>query len=250
MSHEFADHFSTLAADYARFRPRYPPELFRFLADAAPHRRLAWDCGTGSGQAAAALAEHFERVRATDASAEQLAHAVPHARVEYAAALESGSGLPDGSAALVTAAQSAHWFDLDAFYAEVRRVLEPGGVVALWCYGAMEMGTELDPVLTWFMNERVGQYWPPERRLVDEAFATLPFPFPSIEAPPFVMRASLSRDQLLGYVGTWSAVARGRQVEERDPLAELAQRLAPVWPDRDVPREVRWPLGIRVGRAG
>jgi SAM-dependent methyltransferase len=247
---EFADHFSGLAAEYARFRPHYPTELFAFLASVAPVRGLAWDCGTGSGQAAIGLADHFERVRATDPSAEQLAHATRHDRVTYALGRESESGLPDGAVHLVTAAQAAHWFDLAAFYGEARRVLAPRGVIALWCYGAMQAGDDVDPVLTWFYEERIGRYWPPERALVDAGFATLPFPLEPIPAPALEMHAVMSRDELLGYIGTWSAVARGRSVEGADPLAELVARLSPVWPDTAARRIVRWPLGIRVGHVG
>jgi SAM-dependent methyltransferase len=189
-------------------------------------------------------------VRATDPSAEQLAHAPFHERITYAVGREAASGLPDASASLVTAAQAAHWFDLDAFYREARRVLVPGGAIALWCYGAMHVDAALDPVLTWFYEERIGRYWPPERRLVDLGFATLPFPFAEVAAPRFDMIATMSRAGLLGYVGTWSAVVRAREVEGADPLVELASRLAPLWPDADSHRLVQWPLGIRVGRAG
>jgi SAM-dependent methyltransferase len=250
MSERFADHFSGQAAEYARFRPHYPAELFSFLASVAPGRGLAWDCGTGSGQAALGLAEHFAQVRATDPSPGQLAHAARHERVTYAEGRESQSGLPDGSADLVTAAQAAHWFDLDAFYAEARRVLAPRGVIALWCYGAMHAGDDLDPILDWFYEERIGRYWPAERALVDAGFATLPFPFTPIAVPPMEMHAVMSRDELLGYVGTWSAVARGRAAEGSDPLAELRERLTPCWPNAGTRRIVRWPLGIRAGHVG
>jgi ubiquinone/menaquinone biosynthesis C-methylase UbiE len=98
----------------------------------APARRLAVDCATGSGQAAVALAEHFAAVLAVDASSSQLTRAQPHPRVYYAASLAERLPAPDGSADLVTAAQAAHWFDFERFHAECRRVLAPGGVVAVW----------------------------------------------------------------------------------------------------------------------
>jgi len=89
----FKDHFSKQAADYARFRPRYPREMFEYLGRIAPSRALAWDCATGNGQAAVGLAAVFERVIATDASEKQIANAEPHERVEYrvAPAEESAS---------------------------------------------------------------------------------------------------------------------------------------------------------------
>ncbi len=160
----FRDHFSARAGDYARFRPSYPRALVEHLATLAPGRSLAWDVGTGSGQAALALADLFDHVVATDASAEQIRHAAPHFAVTYAQAREGRSGLPDASADLVTAAQAAHWFDLAAFYAEVRRVLRPGGVVALWCYGAATCThPQVDAALRWFYAERGGRCGPPER---------------------------------------------------------------------------------------
>jgi len=69
----FEDHFSGHADAYAQYRPRYPDELFSWLASLIPGRVLAWDAGTGSGQVAVALTEHVDRVVATDASADQLA---------------------------------------------------------------------------------------------------------------------------------------------------------------------------------
>src|SRR5512145_3219980 len=147
---EFADHFSRRAPEYARFRPRPPASLVDFLAASTPAHDLAWDCGTGSGQAAVALAVRFDRVIATDPSDRQLARAEPHPRVEYRIGRESASGLDDASADLVTAAQAAHWFDLPAFYAEVDRVLRPGGLITVWTYGLLNVTPEIDDVVMSF----------------------------------------------------------------------------------------------------
>ncbi len=130
----FKDHFSGHAAVYASFRPGYPPALIDFVTSLAPGRSLAWDCATGNGQAAVCLAEHFERVIATDASAAQLAQATPHPNVEYRQAPAEQSGLADGSVDLLTVATALHWFDFDRFYAEAERVLAPGGALAAWAY--------------------------------------------------------------------------------------------------------------------
>ena len=100
----FKDHFSGHASGYARFRPRYPAQLFRHLASLAPGHRRAWDCATGNGQAAVALAMHFERVIATDASAQQIENAVAHERVEYRVAPAESSGLDARSIDAVTVA--------------------------------------------------------------------------------------------------------------------------------------------------
>src|SRR5438874_11214721 len=108
----FKDHFSQQAADYAKFRPRYPKELFRYLAQVAPGIELAWDCATGNGQAAVELAELFQRVIATDASEKQITNAEPHARVEYRVAPAENSGIESNTIDLVTVAQALHWLDL------------------------------------------------------------------------------------------------------------------------------------------
>lgn len=247
---EFADHFSRSAAEYARFRPRYPAALFSYLASLVSEHTLAWDCATGSGQAAVALAAHFSHVVATDASPEQVAHAEPRAKVEYRVATAERSGLRGASVDLVTVAQALHWFDLPAFYAETARVLRPGGVLAAWCYGQMEVpGTALQHTLDRFYSDTVGPYWPPERRLVEEGYRSLSFPFPEISAPAFAMEASMSREALLGYLGTWSATQRYVQATGHDPLPELMRELAQHWGEPQVPRRVRWPLSLRAGRA-
>src|ERR1043166_7452409 len=161
MTSPFQDHFSGHAADYRAFRPTYPPELFAFLAALAPARELAWDCGTGSGQAAVPLAAHFARVFATDASAEQLANAERHPKVEYVVAPAEKCPLPDASADLVPVAPALHWFDHDRFYAEVRRVAKPGALFAATCYYKPSVNSEVDPVLRRW-EDFIRPYWTPE----------------------------------------------------------------------------------------
>jgi SAM-dependent methyltransferase len=248
----FKDHFSAQAAAYATYRPAYPPALFEALAGLAPARRLAWDCGTGSGQAAVALAEWFDHVVATDASAGQIAHATPHARVAYRVARAEASGLAAATADLVTVAQALHWFDTGAFFAEAQRVLVPGGVIAAWTYGDAELDTPaLADAYRQFSDEVVGAYWPPERRLVHDGYRSIPFPFEELDGPPFTLEQQWTLDDLAGYVRTWSAVARYRAAHGGDPVGALVQRLAPhgCGPPDSLRRAVRWPFVLRLGRA-
>jgi SAM-dependent methyltransferase len=249
----FADHFSTQANAYAAFRPSYPDALGAYLASVAPTRKLSptqvWDCATGSGQAATMLARHFDRVVATDASAAQIGKADACERVEYRVAPAEASGLPDRSCDVITVAQAAHWFDLRAFYTEARRVLKPGGVVAVWCYALPEIGPpDVDAAVRHLAYERLGGYWPAGRELVEDQYRSLEFPFAEIPAPQFAMAAQWSRSDLLGFLGTWSAVARCRQFEGQDPLLPFASELDRVWPESSSTLDVRWLLYMRMGR--
>ena len=246
----FKDHFSGHAADYRVFRPTYPPALFAFLADVAPGRTLCWDCGTGSGQAAVALADCFGRVFATDASADQVRQAEPHPGVEYAVATAERCPLPDGSADLVTVAQALHWFDFGPFYAEVQRVGRPGGLLAAWAYDFHSVGPDVDRLLDRLQSEYVGSYWPPERVWVRGGYRDIPFPFPAVPAPEFELTADWDLPRLSGYINTWSAIKRFVQANGFDPLDRLGGELAAAWGELSTVRTVRWKLPLRVGRIG
>lgn len=243
-----ADHFSAHAADYARARPSYPPELFAWLAQQCPAHDLAWDCGTGNGQAAQALAGHFQRVHATDLSAEQVAQAEPHARIDYRAAPAEASGLAERSCDLVTVAQALHWFCNEAFYTEVRRVLKPGGVLAAWTYTLLRGEPELNAVIEDFYRNTVGPWWPPERRWVDLAYREMPFPFADIATPGFEIRLDWTRADLLAYLRTWSATQRYIREKGSDPCVELGERLRDIWPQTDSRKSIIWPIALRCGR--
>jgi SAM-dependent methyltransferase len=245
----FADYFSTAAAAYANYRPRYPESLFAWLASEAPERERAWDCATGSGQAAVRLAAHFARVVATDPSAAQLAHAGRNERIDYAAMTAERSAIASRSMDVLTVAQALHWFDRDAFYTEARRVLRPGGLLAVWSYALGTFGEPaLDQALRRFYAETVGPYWPAERAIIDAGFDRLEFPFDELRAPEVVMEAEWSFEHFAGYLSTWSAVQRATKAMGRDPLPEFLDDVAPIWGGRAERRVIRWPLAMRVGR--
>jgi ubiquinone/menaquinone biosynthesis C-methylase UbiE len=246
---KFKDHFSRLAAQYAQFRPRYPGALFDFLLKTSPARKRAWDCACGSGQATLDLAERYESVIATDASAQQIAAATAHPRVTYAVAHAEESGLETNSVDLVTVAQSLHWFDRPQFYAEVQRVLHPNGVLAVWTYGMPRLNdVNLDRILQTYYRDTVGDYWPPERRYVDDGYRSLEFPFTEIPGPSLSMRENWTRQQFLGYLRSWSATARYVDARGDDPVVPVSEQLAPIWGDPQRARAVSWPLSLRLGR--
>ena len=243
----FKDHFSGHAESYASFRPRYPSRLFDFVATLPRRRDLAWDCATGNGQAALDLAERFARVIATDASERQLALAIPHPRIEYRRALAEDSGLANGSVDLVAVAAAVHWFDFPRFYAEVERVLAPGGALAVWTYDLVQISPEIDPLIRRLAREIAGAYWPPERRWVDEEYRTLPFPLAEVAVPALWMEERWSLDRFFHYLGTWSSVNRYLQANGHDPRELIRRELEEAWGDPDQPRAILWPIMMRAG---
>lgn len=246
----FRDHFSRQAALYSTFRPTYPPELFEFIAALAPARHRAWDCATGSGQAAVALAAFFDEVLATDASAEQIDHAEPHPKVRYAVANAASSGIEPRAVDAITVAQALHWLDLDDFYAESRRVLVKGGVIAAWGYGDPVIDDpEIDAVVHSFNRGTLEQYWPPQRDVLLAGYESLPFPFREIEAPPLRLEQRWTLSQLIGYFRTWSATNRYIAERGSDPVPEVEKALATKWGGEQKTRLVTWPLHFRVGFA-
>jgi SAM-dependent methyltransferase len=246
---EFADHFSRLSSRYAVYRPRYPAGLFDTIAASCARRGRVWDCATGSGQAAVPLAARFDTVVASDASRRQLGSAKPHPRVRYVAGLAESAPIRDQWADAVTVAQALHWLDLAPFYAEVRRVLGPGGLFVAWTYGVQRVGDgPIDAVLDDFYGVVLGGYWAPERRLVETGYRTLDFPFDELALASPAMTADWTLPELLGYVSTWSAVAKYKDVTGVDPMPELGARLEPLWGDAAWRRHVEWPITVRAGR--
>jgi SAM-dependent methyltransferase len=247
MSTEFKDHFSTVSARYADFRPHYPAELFDYLATLAPANSTVWDCASGNGQATQALAKKFGKVIGTDASKQQIESAPRIQNAEFRVAPAEESGLGDESVDLITVAQALHWFDLKRFFAEANRVLRPRGVLAAWTYGINEVeGDEVNRIVREFYSNVVGPYWPPERKLVEEGYRSIQFPFTEVSVPNFRMEAEWSLDQLLGYFSTWSATQRYIKSRGEDPIVELRKQLMPLWDRQD--RKITWPLALRVVR--
>lgn len=240
------DHFSGHAADYAKFRPGYPEALFDWIAAHTTGHELAWDCGCGNGQASVPLAARYSRVAATDFSAQQIAQAQPHPNIDYRVAPAEASGLPDNCADVVTVAQALHWFDFNRFYAEVRRVVKPGGLIVGWTYQLLRADPAVDTVLADFYMRTLGPYWPPERKWVDVAYRGMSFPFTDIGAPAFEINLKWSLADLLAYLGTWSATQRFIAANIRDPIPDLRERLAPVWGNGT--RNITWPIALRAGR--
>lgn len=244
--------FSSRAGHYTRFRPDYPSALIAFVSSLAKEHRLVWDCGTGNGQAAAALAKHFDHVIATDASPEQIREARPHPKVEYRVAAAEASGLDSGSADLVTVAQALHWFDRPRFYEEARRVLAPEGAIAIWTYGDPVLDhPPSDDRLQRFNKVAMREWWPKERGAVGAAFLDIEFPFREETAPSFTIERAWTLAELAGYLRSWSAVARYQASNNgADPVTPFEADLARAWGAGDARHTITWPITLRAGYAG
>ncbi|MEO7368351.1 MAG: methyltransferase domain-containing protein [Gemmatimonadaceae bacterium] len=244
----FRDLFSERASIYARFRPAYPAELFDWLRGLVERHDAVWDCATGNGQAARGLAGIFSRVVATDASAEQIEQASPEDSIEYRVADASDSGLPDQSVDMVTVAQALHWINRDTFYAEVRRVLKSDGAVVIWGYGDPVMETEpLEQIVNAYNRGTVEDYWMPERTILLDRYANVPFPFREIETPALTLERQWTLSELIGYLRTWSATANYIKKTGTDPIPGVEAELAEHWGGKENRRLVKWPLHIRAG---
>lgn len=243
----FADHFSGVASTYAAARPTYPASIYAFVASQAPMHDRAWDCATGNGQAALGLARHFARVDATDASAEQVASAVPHERVTYGVQPAERTDFDDASFDAICIAQALHWFDADAFHREARRVLKPGGVIAAWGYDRLTVSPAFDVAYEQIVLPPLKGHWPKENARLWAGYTAMPFPYEPIEAPPFAIEVAWTLPQLLRYIGTWSAAQRYIAAGHPDFLERAREALAPIW-GPDAVRTVTMPLHFRCGR--
>jgi len=243
----FADHFSNVAASYATYRPRYPEALVELLVAESPGRALAWDAGCGNGQLSVALARHFAQVIATDPARAQIDAAEANPRVDYRCEPAEQSTLAAGSADLAVAAQAAHWFDWPRYIAEVARVAKPGALAALVGYGGLSVAGEAGEVIDHYYKVTTAAYWPKGREHVDNFYRDLVWPWPEVATPAMSMTAQWTREELLGYLGTWSATQRLTAAVGPVPYRDVCDAVAARWPTGER-RAVTWPLAIRLAR--
>lgn len=240
------DNFSSGSDQYARYRPGYPEALFDYLDSLVPDKHRAWDCGTGNGQVAAELAGRFGQVDATDISRAQLAQAHQADNIRYSLQPAEKTDLPDHAFDLVIVAQAIHWFDFDAFYAEVRRTAKDGALLVVLGYGTVQVSPAIDDVIDHFYTQVIGAYWDAERRYIDAHYRTIPFPFDELGTPAFDQRLHWSFEHFIGYLNTWSAVRHFARQEGYNPVDRLQVQLEPLWGQAE--REVCFPLLLRIGK--
>ncbi len=248
MGNEFQDLFSGHARDYAQFRPAYPDELYQYLSSVTNNHDCAWDCATGTGQSAVELAKFYRQVIATDASEKQISNAVQKHNIVYRVALADHSCIDSQSLDLITVAQALHWFNLATFTKEVQRVLKPDGILAVWTYNLMQVNPAVDQLIASLYRDVLGEYWSFERRIVENGYQDIEFPFQSVTPADFSMQLPWHFNDLMGYLGTWSAVKTYQKKNMRNPLDQFSDKLQAAWGDINKPRTVSWPLTVKVWR--
>ena len=239
--------FSAKSDRYAEFRPSYPDALYEALVSHCRSRRLAWDCATGSGQALDGLRPRFARIVATDASFNQLHQSSRGKNVDLVCSRSETPAIASGGIDFVSIAQALHWFDLPAFYSAVREVTSQGAIIAAWTYGLISVSPELDNLINHLYWDVVGPYWAVNRKLVDEAYANVDWPFDEIAFPEVDMTDEWTVDHFVGYLNTWSAVHTMEKKTGRKAIAEFEEQLRAAW-GSEQQRRVSWPLRGRLGR--
>lgn len=243
---EYIHHFDHQAANYLQFRPNYPLKLFELLVNVVKAHDLVWDCGTGSGQAAVALARNFKQVIATDINQAPLDQAPKKENIRYQCTAVEKTNIQSGSVDLITVAQALHWFDFNKFYSEVKRVAKPEGIIAAWCYSLGSLNPQIDNLINKLYAEILS--WPTERRYIDEKYQTIPFPFEKIPVPTLSIDKQINFSELISYISTWSAVKEYQKQHQQNPIALVHQQLQEAWGNTQEKRMISWPLHLLIGK--
>lgn len=241
------DLFSDQSKAYATFRPTYPPELYECIFTHLNGTSAAWDCATGNGQVARYLANHFDSVYATDISANQIAEAFHAQNIFYSVGPSEKSAFNDDQFDLITVAQALHWFDVSQFYQEVNRTAKPGGILAVWGYSLPSFGPVVNEILVDFYENKVGRYWHDARRLVENHYQDIPFPFDTIPCPLFQIRVSWTVDEFVGYLSSWSATQNYIRSSGDNPVSDLRNSLESIWKSGER-KPGRFPVFMKLGK--
>lgn len=240
------DNFSNQASQYSQFRPHYPQELIHHILSFVDNKDTALDVATGNGQVAISLCKHFHTVYATDISEKQLLEAPKVLNIIYKNQLAESTDFHNHQFDLITVAQAIHWFDFNKFYAEVKRILKPEGVIAIIGYGLLKTNPHSDKILLDFYQNIVGPFWDAERKYIDDHYKTIPFPFEELETESFSNEFSWSFNQLIGYLETWSAVEHYKARHNQNPIDLIREKLEASWESSD--KKVTFPMLLRIGK--
>lgn len=242
------DLFSTQSDLYAKFRPTYPQELYDHILSFVKEKNIAWDCATGNGQAAVALADHFKKVLATDISAAQIEKAAKKKNIDYVVCPAESTPFADDTFDLVTVAQAYHWIKWKEFKIEVTRVCKPNAILAVWTYFSHTTGDEnIDKAVRDFYENVTKPYWDYERRHVEELYETVEFDYERLPAKNFESILYWKRENLIGYISTWSAIQKYIKVNGHSPISIIEEKLKILWPEDEI-KSIIFPIYLKLGR--
>jgi ubiquinone/menaquinone biosynthesis C-methylase UbiE len=240
------DNFSRHSSLYVKYRPHYPSTLFEYLVSFVANKNIAWDCGTGNGQSAAALSPYFKKVIATDISSKQIDNAENAANIFYSVQPAENTDIETNSVDLVTVAQAIHWFKFERFYEEVRRVASKNAFIAVWTYSLLKIDESIDQIIQDYHFNFLGDYWDAERKYVDNEYKSIPFPFEKISVPAFNIEVNWSVEYLEGYLNTWSALQKFVAANTFNPVPALVQSIKPFWGEAEK-RKIIFPIHLLLG---
>lgn len=243
------DLFSEQSKTYSKYRPGYPPEMFEYILEHVNRKQHAWDCATGNGQAAVELAKYFETVDATDISQGQLAFAPKKENIIYQVCPAEQTPFENNRFDLITVAQAYHWLDPEAFEKEARRVGRNNCVVAVWGYNLFHCpDPEIDRIIRHFYLDITGPYWDSARKHIDEAYRNIQFNFSPLPSSSFSMPVHWTKDQLIGFFESWSAVQTYFNKNKSSPIELIREDLDQAWQDPETKKQFVFPLFLRLGR--
>ena len=242
------DLFSKQSDLYARYRPTYPRELYDYIISFVKEKNTAWDCATGNGQAAAVLSQYFKKVIATDISAAQIEKARAKENIEYGVCPAESTPFADNTFDLVTVAQAYHWIKWNEFKKEVTRVCKPNALIAVWMYYNHTTGDEkIGKAVRDFYENVTKPYWDYERKYVEEKYATVEFDYELLPVRNFETVLNWKREDLLGYISSWSAVQKYIKTNGNSPIPIIEEKLEKLWPEDEV-KKVAFPIYLKLGR--
>lgn len=244
---EFKDFFSVQSADYAKYRPNYPDELFAYLSSLTDEHIKAWDCAAGNGQAAISLANYYDNVIATDASEKQIQNSKPHPKIEYRVASAESSGIESHSVDLLTVATAVHWFNLSKFYDEARRTLKPGGAIAIWNYARSNVNAAIDSVTEHYIDI-IGSYAAPDFWRGVNAETDIDFPFDRIKTPEFKIKQNWTFKDYVNYILTWSPSQNYIKKNNSNPMELIFDDFQKAWGDENEKKEIIWKLTLKAAK--
>lgn len=242
------DKFSVQSDAYKKYRPTYPDDLYEVFLPLVKEKKECWDCGTGNGQVAVKLSNYFKKVYATDISENQIKLADKKPNIIYEVVRAEKTNFEENKFDLISVGQAIHWFDIQSFTREAKRVAKPDGIIAIWGYDLLKIEEKIDEIINRFYSEIIGSYWNKERKHVDNQYESIAFEFKEIKAPKKLsIKTNWTFEELIGYLNSWSSVQNYiRENKGLNPVNEIYGELEKEWKGAQI-KGVKFPIFMKMG---